>query len=66
MKRISSARLILVLIGFLAFPIQIFAQLTNSKLPLVVIKTDQHIVDEPKIIGQMKVFWNGDGEINSR
>lgn len=65
MKRISSARLILVLIGFLAFPIQIFAQLTNSKLPLVVIKTDQQIVDEPKIIGQMKVFWNGDGEINS-
>jgi hypothetical protein len=54
MKRISTVLLILVLIGFLIFPIQIFAQVRSSNLPLVVFKTEQAIVDEPKVVGQMK------------
>jgi hypothetical protein len=42
-----------------------FAQLTTSKLPIFIINTKgQTIVDEPKILAELKVVYNGEGKDN--
>lgn len=38
---------------------------TSSNLPIVIINTTQQIVDEPSIIGTMKIIDNGVGNMNS-
>jgi hypothetical protein len=41
------------------------AQLTTSKLPIFIINTKgQTIVDEPKILAELKVVYNGEGKDN--
>jgi hypothetical protein len=38
---------------------------TSSNLPIVVIETDsQEIVDDPRIVADMGIIWNGEGQIN--
>ena len=52
---------------FILFPFIGLAQsFTSSNLPLVVINTNgQAIVDDPKIIANMGIIWNGPGNRNS-
>lgn len=38
---------------------------TSSNLPIVIINTSEQIVDEPSIIGTMKIIDNGIGNINT-
>jgi hypothetical protein len=55
-------------IGLLLFSInQTFAQLTSSNLPIVIITTDNQkgIVDEPKVLGSMKIIFRPDGTRNN-
>jgi hypothetical protein len=66
MKRISFDGILLFLIGWLIVSFGFFAQLTSSTLPIVVICTNTEIPDEPKVLGQMGVIWNGDGKSNHR
>ncbi len=63
MKRISIAKIQLVLF-LVGFSLSAFAQLTISKLPIIVIDTEIAIPDEPKILGKMGIIWNGDGKEN--
>ena len=64
MKRISFDGILLFLIGWVGLSFGSFAQLTSSTLPIVVISTTTEIPDEPKVLGQMGVIWNGDGKTN--
>jgi hypothetical protein len=60
----SSLKLILI---FLVFSFGSIAQtFTSSNLPIVVVNTNgQTIVDEPKIIANMGIIWNGPGKRNT-
>lgn len=66
MKRISFDGILLFLIGWVGLSFGSFAQLTSSTLLIVVISTTTEIPDEPKVLGQMGVIWNGDGKSNHR
>lgn len=51
----------------LSWPFALAAQVefTSSNLPVIVIETDsQEIVDDPRIVADMGIIWNGQGEIN--
>jgi hypothetical protein len=52
---------------FILFPfVGLTQSFTSSNLPLVVINTNgQTIVDDPKIIANMGIIWNGPGNRNS-
>lgn len=42
------------------------AQLTSSNLPIIIINTNgQEIIDDPKIMADMGIIWNGDGVRNN-
>ncbi|MCP9770828.1 spore coat protein CotH [Lacihabitans sp. LS3-19] len=44
----------------------VYGQLSSSNLPIFVINTKgQTIVDEPKILAEMQVIYNGEGKINN-
>ena len=53
---------------FSFFSCSVFSQIyfTSSDLPLVVINTNgKQIIDDPKIIADMGIIWNGSGKRNS-
>lgn len=44
----------------------LFGQLQSSKLPIVIINTNgKFIVDEPKVLVEFKIIFNGDGKVNT-
>jgi CotH kinase protein len=58
-------KLLLFILLFSPAFIQAQVTLTESNLPIVVINTSGvSIPDEPKIYANMKIIWNGDGQIN--
>ncbi len=64
MKRISLVKIQFGLLLWVSFGFTSFAQLSSSKLPIVVITTDVAIPDEPKVLGRMGIIWNGGGTEN--
>ena len=47
-------------------PIIVFSQFSESNLPIVVIKTNgQVILDEPRIVCDMGIIYNGNGVMNN-
>jgi len=64
MKRISFAKTLFGVLLFFGLCFSAFAQLSSSKLPIVIITTESEIPDEPKILGKMRIIWNGDGKEN--
>ena len=70
MKKLFSTSLVFSLFCFMtpSFFTTIIAQtLTDSNLPIIIIDTDfgQTIPDEPKIDGDMKIIYNGEGVRNN-
>ncbi len=60
-------KVVLTLLGAACIAASSYAQevLTSSNLPIVVIKTNgQTIVDEPKIMADMRIIYNGPGNRN--
>lgn len=63
----SNLKSVLLFTLFSFITLSLFAQtFTSSNLPLVIINTGgQNIPDDPKIIADMGIIWNGDGKRNS-
>jgi hypothetical protein len=64
----SKQKCAFIFLLFSFFSSAVFSQLdfTSSNLPLVVINTNgQFIIDDPKIIADMGIIWNGPGKRNT-